>query len=394
MSSLGTRLAAAPPDPLLALIRAFQTDARAHKIDLGVGVLRDVSGGTPVFAAIKAAETQILHDQGTKAYLGIAGNSGFLAALGRMIAESTGMVEPEPRGVQTPGGTGALRLALDLVKRAKPGARIVLGTPSWPNHPAIIAEIRLSPLPYRHADPATGLFDRAALGEAMAKADEGDALLIQASCHNPTGVPVPRTAWSDIGREAAGRGVVVILDLAYQGLGHGLDVDAVALADLRAAGCEVLLAYSCDKNFGLYRERTGALFVLGLGPGATELAIANLESIARCSYSMPPDHGAEAVRIVLENPGLRSLWLEELERARLHIQAQRYSLSACHPSLRSMRDHEGLFEILPLGPGAIDQLRGEDAIYMAGSGRINVTGLTDRALDVIAAAIDRQGPFR
>lgn len=384
------RLSQQPPDALLALIKLHDADPRPGKIDLGVGVYRTGQGATPVFGAIKQAEATLVAEQDSKAYLGPEGDMGFVHALMPFVfggADPTrgGRIE----GMQTPGGTGAVRLALALAKRAGV-TRVLMGTPSWPNHAQILADLGLELVAFAHA-AADGSADMAALEAALAGAGEGDAILLHGCCHNPTGIDYTPQQWDTIAARLAGGAVVPIVDLAYQGLGAGMDEDAYGARRVVEAVPEALIAYSCDKNFGLYRDRVGALYVFARDSEELARVLSNGHALARAAWSMPPDHGAAAVRLALENPALTADWLDELDQMRARIRQVRTALgeagTAGSLDLAPLARQQGMFATLPLDKAQIDKLRADHGIYMAGSGRINVAGLTTDNLPTFVAAL-------
>jgi aromatic-amino-acid transaminase len=379
-----------PPDALLALIRLYGDDPRADKIDLGVGVYRTGQGDTPVFGAIKAAEKRLLETQDSKAYLGPEGDMGFVRGLMPYIFGADdptrgGRIE----GMQAPGGTGGVRLALALAKKAGV-ARVWLGAPSWPNHAQILADLGLEARTFAHATPA-GTVDMDALRGAFEAAVPGDAVLLHGCCHNPTGIDYSDAQWDEIVSLFAARPVLPVLDLAYQGLGHGMDGDAAGVRNVVAALPEALVAYSCDKNFGLYRDRVGALYVVASDPGRMGAIMSNGHALARANWSMPPDHGAAAVRIVLEDEALTRQWLDELDTMRARMRQVRARLAEAGRvgtvDLTPVGSQNGLFSVLPLTTDQILNLRSVHGIYMAGSGRINVAGLTTANIDKFIAAL-------
>lgn len=375
-----------PPDGLLALIGLYAADPRPHKIDLGVGVYRDALGRTPVLAAIKAAEALLLETQQTKAYLGPEGDVGYLARIGALVF---GTLDLGGRlsGVQTPGGTGALRLGGELIARAQPGSRVHVGTPTWANHPPLIEASGLRLVPHRHFDVAaqTLCFDEVLA--ALRAAAPGDVVLLHGCSHNPTGADFDAAQWSALAEIMAERRLLPFIDLAYHGLADGLDADLTGLKAVSSRCPELLIAYSCDKNFGLYRERVGALFAISRDADAAAVTQSNLLSLARANWSMPPDHGAAAVRIVLESDELTAMWGRELEEMRQRIADMRIGLAALDPSLAAVAGMKGMFSTLPLSPAQITALREDHAVYMAGSGRINVAGLSPASLPRFAAAL-------
>lgn len=386
------RLQAQSPDALLALIKLHAADPRPDKVDLGVGVYRTGQGDTPVFAAIKAAERKLVDEQDSKAYLGPEGDMGFVEALMPYIF---GVEDPSMggriQGMQTPGGTGAVRLAVALAKAAGI-RRVFMGTPSWPNHAQILADLPLDMVAFDHDnDDGTANVD-AALA-AIGNAEEGDAILLHGCCHNPTGIDYTPEQWDAIAAALATSKALPIIDVAYQGLGHGMEEDAYGLRKVLASVPEALIAYSCDKNFGLYRDRVGAFYVMAKEPGQLDAIMSNAASLARANWSMPPDHGGAAVRLILTDPALTAMWLDELDTMRARMRQVRDRLAAAGTAgavdMTPLGIQNGLFSMLPLSKDQIASLRSDHAIYMAGSGRINVAGLTsgniDKFIDAVAA---------
>ncbi|WEK45987.1 MAG: aromatic amino acid transaminase [Candidatus Andeanibacterium colombiense] len=368
-----------PPDALLALIKLYGADPRADKIDLGVGVYRTGQGGTPVFAAIKAAERKLVDEQDSKAYLGPEGDMEFVHALmpyifGKSDPSMGGRIE----GMQTPGGTGAVRLAVGLAKGAGVGT-VWMGTPSWPNHAQILKDVGLALKGFTHA-AADGTADMDSLRAALNEAAPGDAILLHGCCHNPLGIDYTEAQWDEIAALLSETGVLPILDLAYQGLGRGMEEDAYGVRKVLASVPEALIAYSCDKNFGLYRDRVGAVYVLASQSGQLGAILSNGHALARAAWSMPPDHGAAAVRLVLADPKLTALWQDELDTMRTRMRQVRDRLAAAGKigslDLTPCGTQNGLFSVLALTPEQILKLREDHGIYMAGSGRINIAGLT------------------
>ena len=385
-----TNLKQQPADALLALIKLHNADPRADKIDLGVGVYRTGEGDTPVFAAIKAAEAKLVAEQDSKAYLGPEGDMAFVEALqpyifGKDSADMGGRIE----GMQTPGGTGSLRLALALAKRAGI-ERIIVGVPSWPNHAQICADLGLQVVEFNHA-VAEGQTDMAALRAAIAAAGEKDAILLHGCCHNPTGIDYSHAEWDEIAQLVAEAKILPILDLAYQGLGNGMEEDAYGMRRVLVAVPEAMICYSCDKNFGLYRDRVGAFYVMAAVPEDLPRMISNAHGLARANWSQPPDHGAAAVRLVLEDEALTAQWLDELDQMRERMRQVRAKLAAAGTAgtvdLTPMGGQNGLFSIVPLSKEQVLEMREKHGVYMAGSGRINVAGLTMGNIDKFIAAV-------
>jgi aromatic-amino-acid transaminase len=349
---------------------------------MGVGVYRDASGKTPVMAAVKAAEAVLLKDQQTKSYLGPEGDARFAELLTPIIFGE--IDRTRLCGVQTPGGTGALRLAAELLARGRAGARVLVGTPTWPNHVPLMEAAGLQIVPFKHFDVATQMLCFDETLAAISAATPGDVILLHGCCHNPTGADYTVDQWNTLAPLIAKRGLLPFVDLAYQGLGNGLDADAAGLRAVVAHNPEVLVAYSCDKNFGLYRERVGALFAVS---DKADVIQSNLLALARANWSMPPDHGAAIVRTILDSPELTTSWRAELDAMRLRVRSVREGIAACDPALASLTRQTGMFSMLPLSPDQIRTLREVHAVYMAGSGRINVAGLTPDAIPAFAAAV-------
>lgn len=384
------RLAPQPPDALLALIKLHAADPRSDKIDLGVGVYRTGQGGTPVFGAIKAAEGRLLQTQDSKAYLGPDGDIAFVEALMPYVfGASDPTMGGRVQGMQTPGGTGGVRLALAIAKAAGV-ARVHVGTPSWPNHAQILADLGVELAPFGHARP-DGNADLKAVLSAIQAAGEGEAVLLHGCCHNPTGVDYTAEEWGEIAAALAASPALAIMDLAYQGLGEGMEEDAYGLRAVLAAVPQALVAYSCDKNFGLYRDRVGAFYAVARESGQLPAIMSNAAALARANWSMPPDHGAAAVRMVLADEALVAQWLDELDTMRARIRQMRDRLAAAGTvggiDLAPVGRQQGLFSTLPLSREQIAHLREKHGIYMAGSGRINVAGLTETNIERFIAAL-------
>lgn len=383
-------LPAQPADALLALIKLYAADNRADKIDLGVGVYRTGDGATPVFAAVKGAERKLVETQDSKAYLGPEGDMGFVNALKPYIFGQDFAAIDRIDGMQTPGGTGGVRVAVAMAKAAGV-TRVILGNPSWPNHAQILKDLDLGVVTFNHA--RDGAVDMDALKAAIAEAGPTDAILLHGCCHNPTGIDYSVEQWREIAGLLKDKGLLPILDLAYQGLGFGMEEDAQGVRIVMATVPEALLAYSCDKNFGLYRDRVGAFYVLAADRDQLPAIMSNAASLARANWSMPPDHGGATVRIILEDADLTKQWLGELEDMRARMRTVRDRLAAAGTAgsvdMTPYGTQRGLFAMLPLSKEQIQALRDEHAVYMAGSGRINVAGLTtgniEKFIDAVAS---------
>ncbi|OCP07503.1 MULTISPECIES: tyrosine aminotransferase [unclassified Ensifer] len=376
-----------PDDPLLALIGLYRKDERPGKVDLGVGVYRDETGHTPIFRAVKAAEKRLLESQDSKAYVGPEGDLVFVDHLWTLVGGDT-VDRSHVAGVQTPGGSGALRLAADLIRQMG-GKRIWIGLPSWANHASIFKAAGLEPAGYPFFDvpSQTVLFDN--MMTALQGAAAGDAVLLHASCHNPTGGVITDAQWMELATVIAERGLLPLVDLAYQGFGRGLDEDVAGLRHLIGVVPEALVAVSCSKSFGLYRERAGAIFAVTSSASSADTVRSNLAGLARTSYSMPPDHGAAIVRLILSDAELSRDWRQELETMRLRITNIRRALAEGlrdrWQALGAVAGQEGMFSLLPLAEADVMRLRNEHGIYMPGSGRINIAGLKTAEVDGVIA---------
>ena len=383
------RLSPQAPDALLALIRLHAADPREDKIDLGVGVYRTEAGATPVFAAIKAAEQALVDKQDSKSYLGPEGDMGFVNALMPYIFGADPTMGGRINGMQTPGGTGAVRLALALAQKAGV-KRVHMGVPSWPNHAQILADLGMELAPFGHAN-ADGSANVEAVLAAINGAAEDEAVLLHACCHNPTGIDYTADDWAAIAAAFAASGTFPIIDSAYQGLGHGMEEDAAGMRAVLAAVPEAFIAYSCDKNFGQYRDRVGAFYVMAKEAGGLDTAFSNANALARAAWSMPPDHGGAAVRIILRAPDMTAQWLAELDDMRARMRGVRDALASAGTAgridLTPLGTQNGLFAMLPVTKEEVATLREEHGIYMAASGRINIAGLTGANLPKFIAAL-------
>ncbi len=379
-------LEAVRSDSLLKLISLANADARPEKIDVGVGVYRDGKGRTPVMRAVKAAEQKLWEAQDSKSYLGSHGDIAF-ADLLRPIVLGEHAADERILGLQTPGGCGALRLGFQLLAKANPKARVLVGTPTWPNHVPIISGcgLEIAEYPYYDRDARRIRFD--AMMAAIEAARPGDVVLLHGCCHNPTGADLDAGQWREVTRAAVERGLIPLVDIAYQGMGRGLDEDAAGLRGVLDACDEVIVAQSCDKNFSVYRDRVGCLFIKTGRREASETAMGHVLQIAREMWSMPPDHGGAVVRTLLQDEALVADWRAELDEMRGRILTIRGRLADADPRLAYIRDQTGMFSMLPLSLEQVLELRERHAIYMADSGRFNILGMADDAIDRFVAAV-------
>jgi aromatic-amino-acid transaminase len=380
-----------PADKILQLIQMFRDDPRPAKIDLGVGVYKDATGLTPVMHAVKAAEKQLWEVETTKAYTGLAGDPAFASALAAMILADT---VPADRiaAVATPGGTGAIRQALELIRLASPGATVWLSNPTWPNHPSIIRYLGIPMREYRYFDAESGAVDFDGMMADLDAVKPGDVVLLHGCCHNPTGANLNMVEWAAVASLLNRKHAVPLVDLAYQGFGDGLEPDA-APTRLIARDCpEVLIAASCSKNFGIYRERTGMLMAIGDALLRT-VTQGNLAFLNRQNYSFPPDHGARLVTMILQDVTLTAQWKTELEEVRLNMLSLRHALAdALRAETGSDRfgfvgAHRGMFSRLGITAEQVERLRAEHGIYMVGDSRLNIAGLNAATVPILAKAV-------
>ncbi|MGV8988200.1 MAG: aromatic amino acid transaminase [Cypionkella sp.] len=383
-----------PQDKILQLIAMYREDSRTQKIDLGVGVYKDATGLTPVMRAVKAAEKRLWEVETTKSYTGLAGEPAYNAAMVTMIL-GAGYAD-RAASVATPGGTGAIRQALELIKLANPSATVWLSNPTWPNHPSIVKYLGMRMAEYRYFDAVSGGIDFDGLKADLAKVAKGDVVLLHGCCHNPTGANLNAAQWAEVADILTARGAIPFIDLAYQGFGDGLEADAAATRMIAARFPEVLIAASCSKNFGIYRERAGILIAL-TEPARKAVVQGNLNFLNRQNFSFPPDHGARLVTMILEDAALTADWKSELEEVRLNMLTLRQSLSEeLRRATNSDRydfiaHHRGMFSRIGLTEAQVIELREKHGIYMVGDSRINIAGLNAKTVPILAAAIAAVG---
>ena len=389
------RLDRVPPDPILGLMAAFRADPDPRKVDLGVGVYRNDQGETPVLAAVRQAEQAVLSRQTTKAYVGPAGNLAFNAAMEEFVfgAAHPALTSGRIRTIQATGGCGSLRVGAELIRTANPEAVIYVSTPTWANHVPLLTGCGLRMEHYPYYDRATGNVDFPAMLAAIDKLPAGSVVLVHASCHNPTGADLNKTQWHELLEVIRKRDLVPYIDMAYQGLGIGMDEDAYGIRLFASELPELLVAVSCSKNFGLYRERTGALHIVTRTSAASEACLTHAVRIARKLYSMPPDHGAAIVHEVLTTPALRESWLAELTSMRERIAKLRKSLVEALSRTCPQRDFSfigrqyGMFSFLGVDVNQVRALREQHHIYMMDDSRMNVAGLREDSIEYFANAV-------
>ncbi|AXE25343.1 aspartate/tyrosine/aromatic aminotransferase [Streptomyces globosus] len=381
-----------PVDPLWDLTEAYGADARPERLNLVLGVYRDDTGTTPVMAAVREAELRLAERSASKEYRGLSGNTAFNRAMLAMVLGEGGGAADRAVAVQTVAGSGALRLLADLVCRTRPGATVWISDPAYVNHRPILEAAGLAVRTYRWVD-AEGRSDTAGLLQDLAQAQRDDVVLLQGCCHNPTGVDPSARAWEELAGLAARNGWVPFVDLAYHGLGDGLETDLAATRLLADRVPEMLVAVSCSKNFGLYSDRTGCAIVLGASRASLRHVETALQNAARTLYSMPPEHGAAVVAAVLEDDGLRALWRAELDGMRARIEANRTGLAEQLAGLGRPAEaavlarQKGMFSMLPLTAPQMLRLRSRYAVYGTTAGRINIAGLPADRIACVARGV-------
>lgn len=385
-----------PPDKIIQLMKLYADDPRAEKIDLGVGVYKNAEGVTPVMRAIKAAEKRLWEEQTTKSYVGLTGDPAFNDAMIELVLGDA-LSRPHVASAATPGGTGAVRQAFELARMANPEVRVFVSDPTWPNHLSILKHLGIETVPYRYFDDATCTVDTEGMLADLERARPGDVVLLHGCCHNPTGANPGAAAWRDIVSVLRTTGATPMIDLAYQGFGDGLAADAGPTRLIASSLPETLIAVSCSKNFGVYRERTGALMAAGADTDRVAAAQDTLAYLNRQNYSFPPDHGARAVTMVLTDPELRADWEAELEGMRTGMLHLREALAA---ELRAragsdrfafLAEHRGMFSRLGATPEQVQRLREDHGVYMVGDSRMNIAGLNEATVPILAEAIVRAG---
>ncbi len=389
----------APPDPIIGLTEAFRKDPNETKINLGVGVYKDAAGATPVLATVKAAERNILEQETTKNYLPIDGLAAYDEQVQQLLFGPAHEVVSSGRAVtvQTPGGTGALRVVGDFLHRLRPDASVWLSEPTWANHPKVFEAAGVATKTYPYYDAAGHGLAFDAMIEGLAKVPGGDVVLLHGCCHNPTGIDPTLEQWQQIGDVLVGRGAIALVDFAYQGFADGVDEDAAGLRTLCRPGAELFVCSSYSKNFGLYSERIGALSVVAGDEVAAKAALSHLKVCVRTNYSNPPTHGASIVATVLSDAALRADWEKQVQQMRDRINGMRrlfvekLEARGVKQDFSFITKQRGMFSFSGLNKDQVQQLRDQYSIYIVGSGRINVAGMTeanmDRLCDAIAAVL-------
>ena len=385
----------APADPILGLTEAFNKDPNPDKINLSVGVYKDGSGKTPVLATVKEAERRLLEGETTKSYLPMPGDPTYGALVQKLMFGDGHAIVAEGRGATAhcPGGTGALRVAGDYLHKLHPGSTIWMSDPTWANHPTVFKAAGMEVKSYAYRDPATNGLDFNAMLESLGQIPAGDVALLHGCCHNPTGIDPTVEQWSQIGQLLRSRGVLPLVDFAYQGLADGIEVDAAGLRALVEHVDQLLISSSFSKNFGLYRERTGALTIIGTTAEQAKTVMSQLKLVIRANYSNPPAHGGGIVMTVLGDSELRAKWELEVAEIRERINGMRHLFVDTLKAKGVTRDfsaiiqQRGMFSFSGLTKEQVGELREKHAIYIVGSGRINVAGMTEANMGRLCDAI-------
>ena len=382
-----------PADAILKLIGMHRDDPRDEKIDLGVGVYRDENGDTPILNCIKKAEHWLVGTQTSKAYLGSRGDAVFCKDIEKLVFGEEAAEDERIATVQSPGGSGALRVGAELMLRANPDATMWVSDPTWANHVPLMgnAGVRLKPYPYYDADTRGILFDD--MMSALGGAERGEVVLLHGCCHNPTGLDLSREQWDRVADLVEDRGLIPFIDLAYQGFAEGLDEDAYGVRLMYQRVPEMIVTQSCSKNFGLYRDRVGALTFVSADADTAKIVDSQALSLVRTIYSLPPDHGAAVVSHILNDDELRAEWLEELAAMRTRLTSMRSLL--VEELERAAPDHDfshvarttGMFCYLGVTPEQVGRLIEERGVYLVESSRINVCGITKGNVRYLAESI-------
>jgi len=381
----------APPDSILGLNAAFDKDPRAGKLNLTVGVFKDDAGRTPILQSVKLAESKIFQEQKTKGYLPIEGGKDFIDQVNRLVL-GTAFDMSRVATAHTPGGTGALRAGADTLAKVLPGGRFWVSNPTWANHNAVFQAAGFEVLSYRYLNAAkTGLDFEGMLHQLDKEGRPGDVVCLHACCHNPTGIDPTAQQWKEISGLLAQKKMLPFVDFAYQGFGDGLEEDSKPISILMEHHPELVICASFSKNFGLYSERVGALIMVSEAASSTEAVLSQIRTSIRCNYSNPPRHGEAIVATILSDAELSAQWRAEVDQMRSRIHTMRSALiqgmEARGRDFGFLADQKGMFSYTGLNPMQADWLKNEKGIYIVGTGRINVAGLTSSSMDSVCDAI-------
>ena len=382
-------------DSILGLMAKYRADSSPSKVDLGVGVYRDLTGNTPVLECVRRAEQEVLAAQSTKSYVAAAGREEFNSAVEELVLGTAHAARRERRArtVQAPGGCGALRLGAELIRAAAPAVTVHISDPTWGNHPPLLGNSGLRLARYPYYDSATNSLRFDAMLEHLGRAAEGDVVLIHACCHNPSGADLDAGQWRALVQLLRQRRLVPFLDLAYQGFSANLEADAAGLRLVAELVPESLVAVSYSKNLGLYRERVGALIVIGESESRADAMLSHVLQIARGIYSMPPDHGAAIAAHIFTNTALKGQWIEELARMRTRIADMRELLAlelrkaTGDGSFDFIRNQRGMFSLLGVSPEVVGRLRDKHHIYMTQDSRMNLAGIMPHNAAYVAGSV-------
>jgi aspartate/tyrosine/aromatic aminotransferase len=381
-----------PPDAIIGLITECRNDPRDPKVDLGIGVYRNAAGETPVLDVVKRAEQRLIDTQASKAYIGSAGPADFNEAMRDLTFAGT-VANDRVAMLQTPGGSGSLRVAAGVILRAREDTTVWVSSPTWANHVPLLGGAGLNLKPYAYYDETTKALDLDGMLDSLRGIPKGDIVLLHTCCHNPTGIDPDEAQWRAIADVIVERELLPFVDIAYQGFATDLDADAFLIRELAGRVPEMLVANSCSKNFGLYRDRVGALFVVTADSNARDVVQSQANNVVRTIYSMPPDHGAAVVAMILDDDKLRADWIEELTEMRERLCEMRQLL---HDALREEApDHDfshlvrakGMFCFLGVSPEQVSRLKKEHSVYMVDSSRINIAGITADNVGHIARSV-------
>lgn len=384
-----------PADPILGLMEAFRNDSNPNKIDLGVGVYKNEQGDTPILESVKRAERVILEQEQTKLYIGPTGSAEFANVMQKLLlgTHHPALTDNRVCTVQTPGGCGALRVAAELVKKSNPNATIWVSDPTWGNHIPLLGDTNLQIKAYAYYDSASHLINFDAMQQSLQQARQGDLVLLHGCCHNPSGADLSLEQWQTLTDMANKQGFTPFVDIAYQGFGRGIEEDALGVRLMAEQLPELLIANSCSKNFGIYRERVGAVFVVSQTAEQAQANSSQLARIVRGIYSMPPSHGAAIVAHILGDNELRQHWLGELDAMRERILTLRNQLleqlnaKGASTDFSFITRQSGMFSFLDISPEQVQRLRTEFSIYMTNDSRINVAGINSSNIDYLSSAI-------
>ncbi|GAA0782892.1 MULTISPECIES: amino acid aminotransferase [Pseudomonadati] len=388
-------LKAMPADPILGLLTQYRADSHPNKVDLGVGVYKDPQGHTPILACVKVAEQRRTDSEDTKVYIGPTGSPQFNQLMTELAfgKNHSALLANRIRTVSTPGGTGALRVAADFIKRCRPNAVLWVSDPTWANHTGLFeaAGITVKTYPYYDYDTKSLKFEQ--MLATLNQVAKDDVVLLHACCHNPSGMDLTTEQWDEVVSVTAKQGYTPLIDMAYQGFGDGVDEDAYGVRQMAAAVENMILCSSCSKNFGLYRERIGACSIIGKDAAQTDVAFSVLLYVVRCIYSMPPAHGAAIVETILADADLKQQWLDELAVMRNRINGNRSMLvnklieNGVQQDFSFIAQQKGMFSFLGVNQTQVELLKSQHSIYMVGSSRISIAGISESNVDYLAKSI-------